>query len=320
MIFVYILWKWFAQLFSIWIEPPLGRFLDYNCQLCDALAKSINHDRGEWGVIIQEPVQAQYRPTLVGLPAEVMDIIVASCEPVPLNGMREFAVDYLIDDRLHRDSTRRIVDGPRMLGLAQTNRQLRYFWMMHMLKNRTLVVRHEDIKKTVDLLAGMYPSARNGIRGLQIEWQRTKAVDYKSFRRLCGIFNSMPRLSILHLTIPVNGDNALRAILDPGLWNALVWHAEKIAWDTKKASEVLRGFGWSTNKRAGWVRDLLTVRGSRNPEEDGIQDFKLDTYPPAAGFGLNMWLESKMTLEWAYKVAEVERINRQRGWINWFSK
>lgn len=220
-----------------------------------------------------------------------MDIIVASCEHVHQNGMRRFSVDYLIDDRLHRDSACRIVDGPGMLGLAQTNRQLRYFWMMHMLKNRTLLLRHEDIEKTVHFLAGMYPSARNGVRGLRIEWQRTKAVDYKSFRQLCRILNSMPRLSILHLTIPVKGHNAFKAKLAPGLWNALVWHAEKMVWDTKKASEALRGSDWSTNKRACWVRDLLTVRGSRNPEADGIQDFRLNTYPPAAGFGLEMWLE-----------------------------
>lgn len=319
MIFVYLLWEWLRQLFVTRIGPPFGRFLSYLAKLCDALAKSVNHDRGEWGVVIREPLQAQYRATLVGLPAEIMDIIVAFCEPVPHNGMRMFGVDYLIDDRLHRDGTRRIVGGPRMLGLAQTNRQLRYFWMMHMLKDRVLVLRHEDVEKTVDLLAGMYPSARNGIRGLRIEWQRTKPVDYKSFRRLCGILNSMPRLSILHLTIPVNGNSAFGAILDPGLWNALVWHAEKIVWDTKKASEVLRGFGWSTNRRAGWVRDLLGVRGNRNPEEDGIQDFRLDTYPPAEGSNLKMWLENKMTLEWEYKVAEFEKINRQRSWIDWIS-
>ncbi len=299
--------------------PLLGRLLNYLSILCVALARTINHDQGEWGIVIREPLHAPYRLTLVGLPAEILDVVVASCEPVRQNGIRMFGADYLIEDRLHRDGTSRITSGPNMWGLAQTNRQLRCFQMTHMFKDKTLVLRHEDVSITVDFLAKLYPSAREGIKGLYIEWQRTKPADLKSFRRLCGIMNGMPKLSTLHLTIPINGSNAFRAILAPGLWNALVWHKDKMLWDTKKASEVLRSFGWSTSRQAGWIRDLLGVRGSRKAGEDGVQGFRFVTYPRAEGLSLKMWLESKMALEWEYKVAEVERINRRGSWVDWIS-
>ena len=277
------------------------------------MAKLMNHDRGEWGVVIREPCQAQCEGTLVGIPAELIDIVVAFCEPVPQNGRQTYGGDYRFENRLYRHGTQRTITGPKMIGLAQTNRQLRYFWLRHMFKDRVLVLLHEDVGVTASFLASLYPSARNRIRGLKIEWQRTKPIDLTSFRRLCGIFNGMRSLKILHLTLPVNGEFPFRARLDPGLWNALVWHKDKIFWDLKHAFEALRGFGFSTSWQAAWVRDLLRVKSADGNE---LREFVLHTYPHAEG--LRVWVENKMTLEWEYKITEVERITRQRGVIDWF--
>ena len=202
-----------------------------------------------------------------------------------------------------------------MLGLAHTNRQLRYFQMMHMFRGRVLCLRHEDVTKTVEFLAELYPSARNGIRGLHIEWQRTKPVDHMAFQRLCGIMNNMPKLEILHMLIPINGRPLYQARPSPGLWNGLLWLKDKIIRDAIHISEAMRGFGFSTSRQAGWIQHILSVRGARIAGRGGIRDFRLETYPRAEGFGLRTWLENQMTLEWDDKVATVERIICERSWL-----
>ena len=250
---IYMLCIWLGHIFTERTKSPLSRILLYLSNICAATAKGINRDRGEWGVVIREPQQAKYAPTLVGLPAEMTDTIVASCEPVPRNNLPFPGADYSTVDRLHRDGKRRVISGPSMIGLAQTNRQLRCCFMMHMFRGKVLRVSHGNVERTVDFLAGLYPSTRNGIRGLHIEWQRTGSVNQKSFRQLCGILNNIPKLSILHLTLPINGNSPYRAILDPGLWNAFVWHKNKVICHTIYTYEVMRGFAFSTSQRAGWV-------------------------------------------------------------------
>ena len=142
--------------------------------------------------------------------------------------MKFFGVDSLIEDHLHRNGVRRIIYGPSMPAFAHINRQLRYLWLKHMFKDSVLILRHEDVRMSVDLLAETYSSARDGIKRLHIEWQRTKPVDYRSFRRLCGILSEMPRLSIPHLVVPADGSRPYRVRLTRGLWNALVWHKDKM--------------------------------------------------------------------------------------------
>ena len=162
---VYMAWTYLHRR----TKPPLSRILLYLSNICAATAKGINRDRGEWGVVIREPQQAKYAPTLVGLPAEMTDTIVASCEPVLRNASPFPGADYSIVDRLHRDGERRAFSGPSMIGLAQTNRQLRCCFMMHMFRGKVLHVSHGNVERTVDFFAGLYPSTRNGIRGLHIE-------------------------------------------------------------------------------------------------------------------------------------------------------
>ena len=313
---LYMLCVWLGHIFTERTNPPLSRILHHLSNLCDAAAKWINHDRGEWGVVIREPQQAEYAPTLVGLPAEVTDMVVGSCEPVPRNSLPLSDADYFYVDRLHRDGKRRMVSGPNMIALAQTNRQLRYCFMKYMFKGKVLHLSHENVERTVDFLIELYPSTRDGIRGLHIEWQRTGPVNRRSFRQLCGIMNNLPRLSILHLTLPVNGRSPYSAILEPGLWNALLWHKDRIICQTIYTLEVMRGFGFSTSRRAVWVQHLLGIRGAWNSRTDGIRDFKLDTVPRAEGAALKLWLESKMTLEWDFKVAAVENIVNERSWFD----
>ena len=310
------IWQWLEQLLSTWTYQPIGQFLDFISILCAAAARGINHDRGEWGVVIREPPQAENAPTLVGLPAELTDMVVAFCEPMPRNAIQHAGVDYLFQDRLHRDGKRRIISGPSMLGLAQTNRQLRYFQTRQIYKNKVLRLSHEDVGKTLYFLAELYPSVRDCITGLHIEWQRTKPLDQKEFRRLCGVLDNMPELSVLHLTLPINKRKPYPALLDPGLRNALVWHKDKMLWDFRFAFEILRGFGFSPSRHASWVTHLLGIRGART-EGKGFQDFRLETIPRAEGAGLRPWLDNKMTLEWEDKVAAVERIKRERGWVGW---
>ncbi len=317
LIFVSIIWEWLTRSISTWPSQPLGQFLEYTSRVCAAAAGVLTNNRGEWGVVIREPPQAQYAPTLVGLPAELTDMIVAFCEPLSRNVTQHAGTDDLFEDRLHRDGKRRIISGPSMLGLARTNRQLRYFLTMHLYKNKVLCLRHEDVEMTLEFLAEMYPSARDGIRGLHVEWQRTKPIDHKAFRRLCGVLDNMPKLSILRLTIPVNARKPYPAILDPGLWNALGWHKCRILWHLGYAFEIVRGFGFTTSRRASWVQHLLSIRGTRSAGIDGLQDFQLETHPRAGGAGLRTWLDSKMTLGWEDKVAAIQRIKRDRSWVSW---
>ena len=79
----------------------------------------------------------------------------------------------------------------------------------------------------------------------------------------------------------------------------------------------MRGFAFSTSQRAGWALHLLSIRGAKNARNEGIRDFKLDTVPRAEGAALKQCLESKMTLEWEFKVATVENIGNKRSWVDW---
>ena len=170
---------------------------------------------------------------------------------------------------------------------------------------------------TADFLAELYSSARNNIGVLHIQCQRTKPANLDSFRRLCGIMDSMPKLETLRMTIPINGRQFHGVPHELGLWNMPALYKDQVFREIKYNSEVVRGFGFSTNRRAKWVQHLLSVRDTRTAGREGFQDFGLIPYRPAEATGLITWLENKMTLEWEYRVAAVDMTLNESWWMDW---
>ncbi len=166
-----------------------------------------------------DPPRPNGRSTLLGLPMEVLDLIVAH-DLTPLPNGTEPGVRYTFEDGVGRGGRPRRTM-PFISSSGHVCRQLRYLVEYQMYKKATVSLLQDDVKKTVAFLAGLYPMSRNSIKGLQIEYQREEPVDYEAVNRLCRIIKTMKSLDVLHLTITINPAPFYTVDLAPGLINAL---------------------------------------------------------------------------------------------------
>lgn len=253
-------------------------------------------------------------PTLLGIPMEVLDMVLAhGLIPVP-NGA-EPGVKYTIEDGVGRGGRPR--RSPLMTASGVVCRRLRYAVQYQMYKNATISLLHDDVKKTVAFLAALYPASRNGIKGLHIEYQRQQPVDYEAFNRLCRIIKSMKSLDVLHLSIPINP--ALLYAVDPapGLLNRLIWHKDNLARRLTHEQKVLRGYAWKNSRRASWVQDLLTIDG--NVEVGNLTEFRLTTSPRLQGSRLKAYLENYMCEEKEVREGRIRQLQAESHWSTWLT-
>ncbi len=254
-------------------------------------------------------------PTLLGVPMEVLDMVLAhDLTPVP-NGT-EPGVKFTFKDGVGRGGRPRR-SSPIMPASGLVSRRLRYAVQRQMYKNATISLLHDDVKKTVAFLAALYPASRNGIKGLHIEYQREQPVDYEAFGRLCRIIRSMKSLDVLHLSIPINP--ALLYAVDPapGLINRLIWHKDNFMRRVTHENKVLRGYAWKNSRRASWVQDLLTIDG--NVEVGSLTEFRLTTSPRHQGSRLKGYLENYMCEEKEVRMARIRQLQAESHWSTWLT-
>lgn len=187
-------------------------------------------------------------PTLLGSSMEVLDMILAEDLTSMSNGT-ESGVKYTFEDEVGTCS--RLRRSSLIMPVAElVSRRLRYAVQYQMYKNATISLLHDDVKKTVIFLAGLYPTSRNEIKGLHIEYQRERPVDYDAFSRLCRIIKSMESLNVLRLSIPINPALLYTVNPAPGLINRLTWHKGNITRRLTHENKVLRGYAWKNSIRA----------------------------------------------------------------------
>ena len=266
--------------------------------------------------MIYPPLPDRKSPNLIGLPFEVLDMVLAEgLTPFP-NGTAP-GVKYTFEDGVRRGGRPRRM-GPLMTSMGLTNPQMRYAIGYIMYSGAVISILHDDVKKTVAFLAELYPGWLNSIRGLHIEYQREQPIDYDAFHRLCRIIKTMKSLDVLHLTIPINPAPIYNMDLEePGLINALKWHRDNFTRQMTNEVRILKGCAWKNSRRARWVRDLLTIAG--NVRIGSLTEFQLTTTPRRQGSRLKSWLENYMCEQKQVRDARIRQLQRESHWSTWFS-
>ena len=219
---------------------------------------------------------------------------------MPKNGWT-YEVDYIYADYVRRYSAL-LVEMPELTPIAQTCHTLNVFQRLVSFKNATIMFIHDDVSSTAKFLSGLSPSECNAIRGLRLDYRRTKPVNYKAFRELCHLMNTMSNLTSLHLCIPVNGPISYRLYWDR---NILVLYHDYITSYLKHKWSIVKGLGWRSDKSAPWVLDLLAVKPG------AMRDSKFMTRPKQGAFAVQDWLENIMPQDAAARRAAVEKVDRR---------
>ena len=238
---------------------------------------------------------------LLNLPAEILIMIMEHLLPIPTHSWTD-RVDYLYTDHVGWHD-RLLKDTHTLTATSRTCHTLKEFQRQISFRDATIRFIHDDISSTLKFLSGLSISERNLISGLRLDYRRTKPVDYKAFRELCHILNTMSSLQSLYLSIPVNTPHPYQKEI--GLGPVFTSYNEYIMYYVKYRWSVVKGLGWRSDKRAPWVQDILTVKPGT------LKDFELTTTPRKSTFGLRHWLRNIMLQDGAARRAAVEKSDRR---------
>lgn len=240
---------------------------------------------------------------LLNLPVEILIMIMERLSPVPkTTNCWTGGVNYLYTDHVGWYGWP-LKDMRTLMATSQTCHTLRKFQRLVYFRNATIKFIHNDVSSTLRFLSGLSTSERNLISGLHLDYQRTKPVDYKAFRELCHIMNTMSSLRSLHLSIPVNSPHPYQNTI--GLGPAFTSYNKYMMYYVKYRWSVVKGLGWRSDKSAPWVQDILTVKPG------ALRNFELTTTPRRSAFGLQHWLGNTMLQDGAARRAAEEKLDRR---------
>ncbi|KAL8742930.1 MAG: hypothetical protein Q9190_004661 [Brigantiaea leucoxantha] len=236
--------------------------------------------------------------SLLGLPPELLDVIMQS-----YMGPGPRRLEYM--DRIHR-SGNQMFRGPEVPPVLYACKTLRYFGLTAFYKDSTVVLFHDNVPRTVNFLLALKARNRNVVSHLHVYWQKNEKhpVDFRAFSELCRLLDSMRSLIGLSLTPPSNAYwSKIRRPLPGSQHDVLVWYRYMIRTRIREEINRFRGCEFEPNEKAGWVRDVLRIRGG------GINEFTISM----ADHGPRFWGEGNAN-------GKTKRKGKEESFTQWLER
>lgn len=228
---------------------------------------------------------------ILQLPPEILQEIVSYCDfsmAVSTKSKDSIVKRICFIDNIGRGGKVQLRE-PHMPAVYHSCRALRYISAVVLFEESSIQLLHSDIQQTLEWLSKQPHNALRGIVGLRIEVQRRRPVDYGVFAKVCQALACMPRLRVLIVGVPIEGnDNEYTVEPEPGLAKALRWHWKQAKIAFRKDYTTMRGYGWESHPDARWIRDLLLVNQGQ------LEKFTLGTMRRNKSLWIKTFLEKTM--------------------------
>lgn len=258
------------------------------------------------------------KASLLGLPTELLDKIVAYCQTHRVTQESEPLLSYTFITDWSSEDLSGYIDGPNIPPLAQTSRRLRHLYFNMMFKNSKVYILHDSPTTSVEFFSSLSFTDLNAIKLVSIRYDKgLLRFDYPSFSKLCKIFGSMGSLESLHITMP------LCAQLYEDRRPELHWNNSAPSYITSEQEFILPPrtteeqelLWWNTRCRP-WIRDLFTIQSPGSAER--LTEFVVtsDEWKGSEN-DVEDWIRLVLAEDWESRKARLERMDEygEREWL-----